>query len=110
MYVDEHGVFPPSLAGIWEEGYLDMPRVFVSPAGQTTPPQSAQQVREGQRDYIYLVPGAKLSEFDHVSSTPILCTKPGLLPQGVNVAYADGHVERKKLIDPELQTLIDTQK
>jgi prepilin-type processing-associated H-X9-DG protein len=109
MYADEHNVYPQSLADIWEKGYVDMPGVFVSPAGQTPAPQSAQQVREGQCDYIYLVPGARFSDFDNVSTTPILCTRPGLLAQGVNVAYADGHVERRTVIDPELQTLINTR-
>ncbi len=105
---DNGGALPKDLAELWEERYLDTPDVFVSRAGQTPKPQSAQQVRDGQCDYLYLVPGAKLGDFQYPSTTPILCTKPGILPMGVNVAYADGHVERKDIIDPELQSLIDT--
>lgn len=108
MYADDNdGVFPKDLAELWEMGYMDMPKVFVSRTGQTPTPQSAQQVRDGQCDYLYLVPGVKLADLRHSHAAPILCTKPGIMPKGVGVAYADGHVERKDRIDPELQALID---
>ena len=109
IYADDNdGAFPKDLAEVWEKGYLNTPKVFVSVAGQTQPPQSAQQIREGQCDYLYFVPGGKMTDLRHPATTPILCTKPGILPKGVGVAYADGHVERKDRIDPELQALIDT--
>ncbi|NQV34783.1 MAG: hypothetical protein HQ515_18970 [Phycisphaeraceae bacterium] len=110
IYADDNdGAFPKDLAELWEKGYLNTPKVFVSPAGQTPPPQSAQQLRAGQCDYLYFAPGGKITHLRKPAVTPILCTKPGILPKGVGVAYADGHVERKDIIDPELQDLIDTR-
>jgi prepilin-type processing-associated H-X9-DG protein len=110
MYAADHNQqLPPDLGELWP--YIgNNGRLFVSPAGQTPPPQDAEQVRAGQCDYLYFVADRKLPDIQNPSATPGVCTKPGLLKQGVNVLFCDGHVERRLVIDPALQALIDGAK
>jgi prepilin-type processing-associated H-X9-DG protein len=44
------------------------------------------------------------------ASTPLACTKPGLMKRGTNVLYCDGHAEYKPAIDAALQKLIQAAK
>ncbi|MBT7164179.1 MAG: hypothetical protein HN904_15465 [Victivallales bacterium] len=106
MYSDEHnGQLPNDLGDVWE--YIgNNGKVFVSPAGKTTPPANAAEVRAGRCDYLYFGKGKKMAEIQNPSQTPMACTKPGLLKRGVNVAFCDGHVEGRPFIDDELKKLI----
>ncbi len=110
MYAEDHNQqLPPDLGELWP--YIgNNGRIFVSPLGQTPPPQNAEQVRAGQCDYLYFVAGRKLAEIQNPHAVPAACTKPGLLKQGVNVLYCDGHVEHKPFVDAELQAIIDGAK
>jgi prepilin-type processing-associated H-X9-DG protein len=105
MYQADHNdMLPNDLGDIWD--YVGDGRVFVSPAGNTQPPTSADEIRAGKCDYLYFTKGKKLTEVKNPSQTPMACTKPGMLKQGVNVAFCDGHVEMKAVLDEELKTLI----
>lgn len=106
MYADDHNdQYPQSLADIWP--YVGTGSVFVTPGSNTPVPQNADEVRAGQCDYLYFLAGRRFADMQDAHTVPAACTKPGLLKQGVNVLYADGHVESKLVIDDELQVLID---
>ena len=107
MYVDDNqDKFPNDLGDLWTY-VAGIGRVFVCPAGQTVPPQNPEQLRAGQCDYLYFMAGKMMPDIQNPSTTPAACTKPGLLKQGVNVLYCDGHVESKPVVDAALQALID---
>lgn len=106
LFADDHnGQFPQDLGETWP--YVGNGQVFVSPQGRTAAPQNAEQVRAGQCDYLYFVGGKKQVDIQNPSQTPAACTKPGLLPRGVNVLYCDGHVTRSMVVDAGLKALID---
>jgi len=107
MYVDDNqDKFPNDLGDLWTY-VAGIGRVFVCPAGPTGPPQNPEQLRAGQCDYLYFMAGKMMPDIQNPSTTPAACTKPGLLKQGVNVLYCDGHVESKPVVDAALQALID---
>jgi prepilin-type processing-associated H-X9-DG protein len=82
--------FPPTLRSIWDAGIIDEPRVFLSP--------SANTVMEGEEfisDYEYIgdLLGRAFSEAEAKANMPLAWDKEGLLPDGRNVVFVDGHVE-----------------
>jgi prepilin-type processing-associated H-X9-DG protein len=92
MYSSDHQEqFPEDLAVLWEQSYLSAGKVFVCPASHTKQPMSANELREGQCDYIYF--GKDATESSHGASNPIAATRPGIFSgEFINVLYADGHV------------------
>ncbi|MBT7299542.1 MAG: hypothetical protein HN849_08520, partial [Victivallales bacterium] len=106
MYsMDHDDKFPDDLGEIWP--YINDGKVFVSPAGNTPPPANAAEVRAGKCDYLYFGKGKKETEIQKPSLTPLACTKPGLLAEGVNVLYCDGHAARSRVVKDDLKKLID---
>lgn len=102
---DHEDRLPADLGETW--AYVNEGKVYVCPAGRTPPPQDADQIRAGQCDYLYFVAGQNLGRIQNPSQTPAACTKPGLLPRGVNVLYCDGHVATSMVVDAGLKALID---
>ena len=106
MYsMDNDDKFADDLGEIWS--YINDGKVFVSPAGKTPPPANAAEVRAGKCDYLYFGKGKKAAGIQKPSETPLACTKPGLLKEGVNVLYCDGHAEWSRVVGGELRKLID---
>jgi len=105
MYADDNEEkLPNDLGDLFP--YVGDGEVFKSPGSKTPAPENAADIRAGKCDYLYFGKGRKMSEIKKPTSTPFACTKPGLLKQGVNVAYCDGHVEFRPMIDGELKKLI----
>jgi prepilin-type processing-associated H-X9-DG protein len=105
MYADDHdGQYPNDLGELWP--YVGTGKVYVSPLGKTPVPANAAEVRAGKCDYLYFTKGKKQADVQNPASTPMACTKPGLMKQGTNVVYCDGHVQHKPFIDEELKKLI----
>ncbi len=95
---DNKGAAPPDLGSLLAQGLtVD---VFVSPSGGTvvppnirdgTPQQQATWVNENS-DFVYINPAGKLTLLN--SETPLAYEKLGLHGRdGINILYADGHVE-----------------
>ena len=106
MYsMDHDDKFPDDLGEIWP--YINDGKVFVSPAGKTPPPANAAEVRAGRCDYLYFGKGKKEAEIQKPTQTPLACTKPGLLKEGVNVLYCDGHAAWSRVVEGDLKKLIE---
>jgi prepilin-type processing-associated H-X9-DG protein len=109
LYADEHnGQFPNDFGALWP--YIGIGKPFVSPFGNTPVPANADEVRAGKCDYLLLAKGKKQTGMQNPASTPLACTKPGLMKRGTNVLYCDGHAEYKPAIDAALQKLIQAAK
>ncbi|MCK5805575.1 MAG: DUF4190 domain-containing protein [Lentisphaeria bacterium] len=110
MYVDDNkGAFPNDLADVFP--YVGAGQVFVCPTRATTAPANADEVRAGQCDYVYMGKGLVLRDVQRSQDTPIICTKPGMFPKQINVAFADGHVQCFKNTDqipPGVRTVIES--
>lgn len=94
MYATEYrGELPQDLAQLAELDYLPASRVFVCPNGNTPPPASAADIRNGQCDYVYL--GAGLNDqAANPATTVIAYTKPEMFHgKWQNLAFLDGHTE-----------------
>jgi prepilin-type processing-associated H-X9-DG protein len=77
------------------EGQLpaDLGDVLVSPNSGTQAPQTGEDVRAGRCDYVYLGEGMNIRGIENPAATAVIHTRPGVLEKGVNVGFADGHVE-----------------
>ena len=105
MYADDNDEkLPDDLGALWP--YVGTGQVFKSPASKTPVPANAEEVRAGKCDYLYFGKGKKMGDIKDPSATPVACTKPGLLKQGVNVLYCDGHAAHQPAIGEDLATLI----
>jgi prepilin-type processing-associated H-X9-DG protein len=97
--------FPADLGEIFP--YINNGQVFVAPGSGTKPPMNGGQIRSGQCDYLYFGKGLTMNGLQRPSETAIACTKPGLLAgKQISVLYADGHVEGKVGVPPEIKALI----
>jgi prepilin-type processing-associated H-X9-DG protein len=88
--------FPPDLAYLMEGGYCENGEIYMSPGATTKSPDTPDDIRNGQTDYIYL--GYGLNESDP-ANTVVMHTKPGIFKNYVNVLFLDGHVEGVKTSD-----------
>ena len=93
MYMgDSDGNYPPALGEV--SPYVRETGVFRCPTSRQPAPKDATAIDSGDCDYIYLKPARAESDVQYPSREPLILTRPGLLPDdGMNVAYADGHVK-----------------
>jgi type II secretory pathway pseudopilin PulG len=80
------GQYPPTLAHLLEEGYLDSAEVLVSPADES--PRTVNGVRTS---YVYI--GTPLPE-NVPNDLPIAYTRPGVFDSRQNVLYPDLSVRK----------------
>ena len=96
MYAnDNQDVFPAEdgAAGLREVAeYLPAPAVCVCPESDQSPPPDLESVSEDSLSYVYFG-GFRMSSIGSPATLPLLFDKPGNHGNGVNVAFADGHVE-----------------
>ena len=110
MYANENkGNFPPDLKTIYKQVDLT-PSVFINPRSDTAPPppgtpdEMAAWVQE-HGDYVWIGKGKNASS---PADTVLAYEKLEDNPEGVNVLFADGHVEF--LMIPHAQELIEKSK
>lgn len=101
MYSGENeGWFPDNLAGICEQQFLTALSCYVVPGSGTPAPQSAQELRNGQTDYVYFGGRNGLeSEYTAPANAITVHTKPGIYANYVSVLFVDGRVEGVKTRD-----------
>ncbi|MCF7848101.1 MAG: DUF1559 domain-containing protein [Kiritimatiellales bacterium] len=89
MYADDtNGQFPDSLAQLVEKGYIQNDDIFKCPQAENPGAGAANP------DYLYFGKGLTLRTLEKPSRTVILADKPTNHGDTVNVAFADGHVQR----------------
>ncbi len=101
MYAnDNKGTLPPTLGDVFAGGYSGSIEIFLSPRIGTQPPEVMAQAIDGQRDwinentdYVYIGNGRKLTSIRNHSEMPIAWENPERVEEGINILFADGHVE-----------------
>lgn len=95
MYANEHkGKLPPDLGEILAMGDI-LPEAFVNPrTGTVVPPglqgEELKEWVDESSDYVYVGAGKDLRA---TADTVIAYERPGSDPEGLNILFADGHVE-----------------
>lgn len=98
MYANDHnGKFPVSLGEIAATEDLTID-VFVNPRGSHSaphglPPEQVRQWIDQNSDYIWLGQGRKVAGFRSPSDEVLAYENPQGLSDGINILYADGHVD-----------------
>jgi prepilin-type processing-associated H-X9-DG protein len=108
MYSSDFGDrLPDDLGELMDKDYLKTGRVYLVPGSTTQPAFTGAQLRGGQCDYLYFGKGVSLNTIENPASTPLACTKPGLLADNrISVLYADGHVQGHVGVPAEIKALI----
>ena len=97
IYANENkGKFPDDLGTLQANGDLTL-EVFVNPAtNNSVPPglegDAAKQWLNERSDYVYAGKGKKTTDAS-TSETVLAYERPGTVREGINILFADGHVE-----------------
>lgn len=89
-----HDQLPSDLSLMMETGVVTDGTLFVSPGTDTPPPQTAQDIRDGQTDFIYYPRREPLTELEDLSSRAVLIhSHPDNFKDWVGIGFLDSHVE-----------------
>lgn len=107
MYAADHqGNLPADLGALVTGGYVGSGRAFVCAAsGKQPPADGLSEWVAANSDFVYLGAGKRLTDMDPGATTVLAYERPGNHRDGVNILFADGHVEKQP--PPQARRTID---
>ena len=107
FYNQAYGECPPDLGALFDNGFLEEGKCYVSFSSNTVPPKNGDDIRNGQCDYYYFGKGKKyIGPKSKGEAYPLLALKPGIYKDYFIYTTSNAEAKESKSPPPKILKLI----